>query len=98
MILGKVVGTVVSTRRADGIDAPRYLLVDPCDHHGNRKNDALVALDMIGARHDEMVLLCQGSPCRQTQLTDNKPFDALIAAIVDEVDEQGETVYRKFEI
>ena len=95
MITGIVVGTVVSNRRADGVDAPRYLLVDPCDQHGTRKNSALVALDLIGARDGEMVLLCQGSPCRQTPLTDNKPFDALIAAIVDMIDQDSTVVYQK---
>ncbi len=95
MIPGIVVGTVVSTRRADGVDAPRYLFVDPCDQHGKRKNSALVALDMIGARHGDMVLLCQGSPCRQTPVTDNKPFDALIAAIVDMIDQENTVVYQK---
>ena len=95
MTPGIVVGTVVSTRRDDGLDSPRYLLVDPCDQHGVRKNAMLVALDMIGARYGEMVLVCQGSPCRQTPLTDNKPFDAMIVAIVDLIDERGITTYQK---
>ena len=95
MILGTVAGTVVSTRRADGIEAPRYLVVDQCDQHGTRKNEYLVALDMIGARYGEVVLLCEGSPCRQTSLTDNKPFDALIVAIIDLIDQQGTVVYKK---
>ena len=95
MILGTVAGTVVSTRRADGIEAPRYLLVDQCDQQGKQKNNFLVALDMIGARPGEVVLVCQGSPCRQTPLTDDKPFDALIVAIVDLIDEKGTVVYKK---
>lgn len=95
MILATVVGTVVSTRRADGIEAPRYLLMEQCDQQGTQKKNFLVALDMIGARHGEVVLLCQGSPCRQTKLTYDRPFDALIVAIVDLIDERGEVVYRK---
>jgi microcompartment protein CcmK/EutM len=95
MILGTVAGTVVSTRRADGIEAPRYLLIEQCDQQGKQKNSFLVALDMIGARPGEVVLVCQGSPCRQTPLTYDKPFDALIVAIVDLIDEQGTVMYKK---
>ncbi len=95
MILGMVVGTVVSTRRADRIEAIRYLLVDPCDQRGTRKNDLLVALDLIGANYGELVLVCQGSPARQTPITDDRPIDALIVAIVDLIDEKGEIVYKK---
>lgn len=85
MILAIVVGTVVGTRRADGLDAPRYLLVDPCNQHGVSKQAPLVALDPVGARRGDMVLLSQGSSTRQTSFTDNKPLDALIVGIVEMV-------------
>jgi microcompartment protein CcmK/EutM len=95
MILGKVVGTVVSEKRADQIEAPRYLLIDQCDQQGTRKNDFLVALDMISAGYGEMVLLSQGSAARQTTITDNRPMDAVVIGIVDLIDEQGNIVYKK---
>ncbi len=96
MLLGTVVGTVVSSRRADGIEAAKYLLVERCDHRGNRKNDFLVALDMVGAGPDELVLLSQGSAARQTIVTDDKPIDALILGIVDQMDEFGDVTYKKY--
>ena len=95
MILGTVVGTVVSSRRGDRIDAARYLLIDQCDQQGTRKQNFLVALDLIGAGYGEIVLLCQGSAARQTTVTDDRPIDAVIVAIVDLIDEQGKVVYRK---
>ncbi len=95
MILGMVVGTVVSEKRADQIEAARYLLIDQCDQQGTKKNDCLVALDMIGAGYGEMVLLSQGSAARQTTITDNRPMDAVIIGIVDLIDEQGNIVYKK---
>ena len=95
MILGRVVGTVVSERRADQIAAARYLLIDQCDQHGKGKNDFLVALDLIGANSGEMVILSQGSAARQTKITDNRPMDAIIVGIVDLIDEQGRVVYKK---
>ncbi len=48
MILGTVVGTVVAERRADQIEAAKYLLIDQCLQNGTGKNNFLVALDMIG--------------------------------------------------
>ena len=95
MILGKVVGTVVSEKRADHIEAPSYLLIDQCDQQGRGKNDFLVALDLIGAGYEEMVLLSQGSAARQTTITDNRPMDAVVIGIVDLIDEQGNVVYKK---
>jgi microcompartment protein CcmK/EutM len=95
MILGKVVGTVVSEKRADQIEAAKYLLIDQCDQQGRGKNDFLVALDLIGAGYEEIVLLSQGSAARQTTITDNRPMDAIIIGIVDLIDEQGNVVYKK---
>lgn len=95
MNLGIVVGTVVANRRADGINAPTYLLIDQCDPSGKGKQDMLVALDLVGAGYGEMILLGQGSSARQTAVTDNRPMDAVIIAIVDSVDEHGQTVYQK---
>ena len=95
MILGMVVGTVVSERRGDQIDAPRYLLVEQCDQTGTGQNDFLVAIDMIGANSGELVMIGQGSAARQTEITYDRPIDAVIVGIVDLIDEQGKEVYRK---
>jgi microcompartment protein CcmK/EutM len=95
MILGKVAGTVVGRRRADGLDAPTYLLIEQCDQHGNGQQDWLVALDLIGAGAGEVVLLCQGSAARQTTVTDNRPLDAIVVGIVELIDEHDTVVYHK---
>ncbi|NVO20536.1 MAG: EutN/CcmL family microcompartment protein [Bacteroidetes bacterium] len=95
MILAKVVGTVVSTTINDGIKGPRYLLVEKTDQHGNRKGDFIVALDPLGVGYDEMVMVTEGSPSRETPLTVNKPVDALIVGIIDMIDEDDKVVYRK---
>ena len=95
MILGMVVGTVVSERRGDQIDAPIYLLIEQCDQQGTRKNDFLVALDMVGANYGEIVIIGQGSAARQTEITYDRPIDAVIVGIVDLIDEKGKVVYKK---
>jgi carbon dioxide concentrating mechanism protein CcmL len=95
MILGKVVGTIVSSTINDGMQGSRYLLIDKTDQYGRKKGDYLVALDIIGAAYDELVMVTEGSPSRETPVTLNKPLDALIVGIVDMIDENDTVVYRK---
>jgi len=95
MIFGKVSGTVVCSSRNDGIEGARYLLIDKTNPYGERKGDYLVALDVVGAGYEEMVLVTEGSPSRETPLTVNKPVDALVVGIVDLVDENDKIIFRK---
>lgn len=94
MTLARVRGTVVSTRRTDGIPGARFLLVEECDQSGRGSEDYLVALDMVDAGTGQLVLLAQGSSCRWTLETDDRPIEAMIIAIVDEIDERGTMAYR----
>ena len=95
MILGMVVGTVVTSKKADGIEGATYLLVERCNQQGRGRNDFHVALDQIGAGAGEMIFMSQGSPNRQTPRTFDKPVDATILGIVDLIDERGDVVYQK---
>jgi carbon dioxide concentrating mechanism protein CcmL len=95
MILGKVVGTIVSNSKKDGIKGSRYLLIDKCNQYGETKGDYLVALDILGVTRNELVLVTEGSPSRETQQTISKPIDALIVGIIDSIDENNTVVYRK---
>jgi microcompartment protein CcmK/EutM len=93
MNLARVRGTVVATRRADGIEGARWLLVEECDQRGQGRNEFLVALDMVGADRGQLVLLAQGSSCRWTTRTDDRPMDALVVAIVDSIDQRGKAAW-----
>jgi microcompartment protein CcmK/EutM len=95
MIFAKVIGTVVATRRADRITGPKYLLVEQCSHRGEPRGSCHVALDVVDAGVGELVMISQGSSCRQTEVSYMKAVDALICGIVDLVDEQGQVVFRK---
>lgn len=95
MIFAKTVGTVVSTARSDDIEGAKYLLVRECTYKGELKNNFMVALDAVQTGPGEMVLIAQGSSCRQTETTYQKPIDAMIVGIIDTIDERGTVVYRK---
>lgn len=95
MILGKVAGTVVATRRGDGVPGARFLLVELCSHEGTGRGEYLVALDDVGAGPGELVMVTQGPSARQTQRTHQKAVDALICGIVDDIAAGGRSRYRK---
>ena len=95
MNLGKVVGTVVSTRKEPVLDGIRFLLVRLVDPDGKDTSAFVVAADAMGAGPGEMVLTAAGSSARQTTLTQNKPVDNVIMAIVDTWEVNGETKYSK---
>jgi carbon dioxide concentrating mechanism protein CcmL len=90
-----VIGTVVTTSKADKIEGARYMLVNKCDQFGATKDEYYVALDQVGAGHGEMVMMSQGSPNRQTPRTFDRPIDASIIGIVDMVGQFGEVSYKK---
>ncbi len=96
MILGKVVGTVVATHKDRGLEGFKLLVLQTLDiqtlEPGNR---FLVAVDAVGAGADEVVLSTSGSSARMTGSTEDRPVDAVVVAIVDSVEIEGETTYRK---
>ena len=95
MVLGKVIGTLVASRKEPTLDGCKLLLVRACDVDGNPTGGTVVAVDAVGAGLGEVVLYCSGSSARQTQVTQNRPVDATIMAIVDQVTVGDQGHYRK---
>ena len=95
MVLGKVIGTLIASRKEPTLDGCKLLLVRACDVDGHPTGATVVAVDAVGAGVGEVVLYCSGSSARQTQATQNKPVDATIMAIVDAVTVGDEPRYRK---
>ena len=85
MKLGKVVGTVVSTRKDEKLEGLRLYLVQDLSLDMKGKDAFVVAADAMGAGVGEVVLYASGSSARQTKATDSRPVDAVIMAIVDTV-------------
>lgn len=95
MVLAKVVGTVVATRKEASLDGLKLLLVRPVDEEGREIGAHLVAADAVGAGPDEIVLVASGSSARQTTATDKRPVDAVVMAIVDTWAVGATTKYKK---
>ncbi|ACY18290.1 EutN/CcmL family microcompartment protein [Haliangium ochraceum] len=95
MVLGKVVGTVVASRKEPRIEGLSLLLVRACDPDGTPTGGAVVCADAVGAGVGEVVLYASGSSARQTEVTNNRPVDATIMAIVDLVEMGGDVRFRK---
>ena len=95
MNLGKVVGTVVATRKEASMDGLKFMLVKHVDTEGKETGGFAVAVDAVGAGPDELVLVATGSSARQTTATQNRPCDAVIMAIVDSWEIGGVDKYKK---
>ena len=95
MLLGRVVGTLVASRKDPGLQGQTFLVVRQVGLDGGDKSGFVVAVDSVGAGVGEVVLYASGSSARQTEATKDRPCDAVIMAIVDAYDVDGDTVYRK---
>ncbi|MDR3050334.1 MAG: EutN/CcmL family microcompartment protein [Oscillospiraceae bacterium] len=97
MILARVKGNVVSTTKSEKLSGYKLLIVTPVDadtfeEHGS----PLVSVDTVGAGEGEVVLVVGGSSSRQTAVTENRPVDSAIVAVVDSVDIGSKRVYEKY--
>lgn len=95
MQLGKIVGTVVSTQKDEKLEGLRLHIVKHVDVTGKPTGGFVVAADAVGAGVGEVVLTAAGSSARQTPITEGKPVDAVIMAIVDIIEIDGKEQYVK---
>jgi microcompartment protein CcmK/EutM len=95
MLLGKVVGTLVATRKEATLEGLKFLVLKQLDIEGQETGGYRVAADAVGAGLGEVVLFATGSSARQTKYTDKRPCDAVIMAIVDTLEVDGVIKYDK---
>lgn len=95
MLLAQVVGTVVSTRKDRALVGLKLLLVREVDAAFAPTGNVVVAADAVGAGSDEIVMIAQGSSARLTEVSQDKPIDAVVVGIVDSVEIAGKDVYSK---
>jgi microcompartment protein CcmK/EutM len=95
MLLGRVTGTVVASRKEPLIEGWKLLVVRQLDADDHETGGYVVAADAVGAGVGEVVLYASGSSARNTEVTRDRPCDAVIMAIVDTWEVDGREVYRK---
>lgn len=85
MILGRVVGTIVATRKDPRLEGQKLLIVQPVSPAGQAESGYVVAVDTVQAGSGALVILVSGSSARLADGCKDKPVDASIVGIVDTV-------------
>lgn len=86
MIIGEVVGNVWATRKDEGLNGLKLLIIKPVDYYKRGDYSTLVAADFIGAGIGETVLVATGSSARKVLDKDGSPIDATVVGIIDTVE------------
>ena len=86
MILARIVGTVVATRKDPRLVSTKLMVVRPMDPHGKSEGQYLIAVDTVDAGVGETVLVVSGSSARMAAGMKDCPVDAAIVGIIDAVD------------
>lgn len=96
MRIARIIGSAVSTIKAETLRGTKLLVVQPATAADELLDEMpFVAVDAVGAGQGELVLISEGSAARYTSLTENAPVDAVILAILDSLEVGGETTFRK---
>ncbi len=89
MLLARIVGTVVATRKDPRLVSHKLLLARPVDPDGKHEGNHLVAVDTVDAGVGETVIIVSGSSARMASGMRDMPVDAVVVGIVDTVDVPG---------
>ena len=98
MIIAKVVGTVVATIKDAGFEGKKLIVVHA---HVLKEgqlvpgNTMIVANDDLGAREGDFVAISQGSSARMAPSMKNTATDAVVIALIDRIDANGQIVFKK---
>lgn len=85
MLLGKVVGTVVATRKDEKLIGSKLMITQPLDMDLKPIGEPLIAVDTVGAGIGEIVIYASGTASRNAARKPDAPIDAAIIGIVDNI-------------
>jgi ethanolamine utilization protein EutN len=86
MHLARVIGTLVATQKAKGLEGVKFLIVQPLDHDLKPKGEPVVATDAVQAGEGEIVHLCTGREASMALPEPFVPVDVSVVGHVDEID------------
>lgn len=95
MLIARVIGTTVSTIKDEKLAGRKLLIVRQTDERGEPVGKPFVAIDTVDAGVGDLVLTAAGSSARQTNITKDTPVDAVIMAMIDTLEVEGKTTFRK---
>ncbi len=95
MLLARVSGTVVASRKELRLEGLKFLLLEQLDVDNKPTGGYVVAADAVGAGVGEVVMYASGSSARQTEYTHERPCDAVVMAIVDSWEVDGNERFTK---
>jgi len=95
MLIAKVVGTTVATIKNEKLEGSKLLICREADQTGTATGKPYVAVDTVDAGVGDLVLTAHGSSGRQTYMTKDAPVDAVIMAVIDSLQVDGEPSFRK---
>jgi ethanolamine utilization protein EutN len=85
MILGRIVGTIVASRKDSRLEGMKLLIVKPVTPEGGDESGYVIAVDTVDSGFRETVLIVSGSSARMAADCKDKPVDAVIVGVVDSV-------------
>jgi microcompartment protein CcmK/EutM len=91
MILARVVGTVVATRKDPRLEGRKLLILQPVNPHGKNDGNYVIAVDTVSAGYRELVIAVSGSSARMAEGCKDTPVDTSIVGIVDSLSLDEET-------
>lgn len=89
MILARVVGTIVATRKDPRLEGKKLLILKPVSPEGTPEAGYVVGVDTVGAGSSELVIGVAGSSARMAEGCKDKPVDMAVVGIVDTVSING---------
>ena len=89
MLLARIAGTVVATRKDPRLEGKKLLICQLVDSRGEDEKGYLIAVDTVNAGYREKVLIVQGSSARMASGCKDTPVDAAIIGIVDQVERES---------
>ena len=95
MLIAKVIGTTVSTVKDEKLTGRKLLILRQTDESGNPSGKPYVAVDTVDAGIGDLVLTAAGSSARQTTITRDTPVDAVVMAVIDSLEVEGQVTFRK---
>lgn len=95
MLIAKVIGTTVSTIKDEKIIGRKLLILRQTDEKGEPFGKPYVAVDTVNAGVGDLVLTASGSSARQTDITKDRPVDAVIMAMIDSLEVDGKVTFKK---